>query len=198
MLTKGSDNQQRKGGIMSRSRTLSTASALVAGLVIPLVGIGVASAAPVHWQRSVFAYGPEPSFCGGLTQQGVDIGKFRMVPRDGIGHYEAEGNYVETWTNLDTGDFVTVRGSYKEHTLHATIDSDGIVTALSSGPGTATVYDSEGHKLAHSAGLFRAVYVVDQMGTPADPDDDVILSRTLVKQTGQFFPICDPIIAAIG
>ena len=137
---------------MSRSRTISTASALVAGLVIPLVGIGVASAAPVHWQRSVFPYGPEASFCDGLTQQGVDTGRFRMVPRDGIGHYEAASKFVETWTNLDTGDFVTVKGSYKEHTLHATIDSDGIVTALSSGPGTATVYDSDGHMLAHWAG----------------------------------------------
>ena len=130
---------------MIRPRTISIVCALAAGLMVPLVGIGAASAAPVHWQRSVFPYGPEPSFCGGLTQQGVDTGKFRMVPRDGIGHYEAEGNYVETWTNLDTGDFVTVKGSYKEHTLHATIDPDGIVTALSSGPGTATVYDSDGH-----------------------------------------------------
>jgi hypothetical protein len=198
MLIKGSDNQHPKGGIMSRSRTLSTASALVAGLVIPLVGIGVASAAPVHWQRSVFAYGPEPSFCGGLTQQGVDTGRFRMVPRDGIGHYEAASKFVETWTNLDTGDFVTVKGSYKEHTIHATIDPDGIVTALSSGPGTATVYDSDGHMLAHWAGLNRVVYVVDQMGTPADPDDDAILSRTVVQRTGQLFDYCDPIIAAIG
>jgi len=173
-----------------------TAAAAVSGLA--LVAAGTASAAPVHWQRSVFPYGPEPSFCGGLTQQGVDTGKFRMVPRAGIGHHEAEGNYVETWTNLDTGDFVTVKGSYKEHTLHATIDPDGIVTALSSGPGAVTVYDSDGHKLAHRAGLTRAVYVVDQMGTPADPDDDVVLSRTPVKQTGQSFPFCDPIIAAIG
>ena len=183
---------------MSRSRSISTASALVAGLVVPLVGIGVASAAPVHWQRSVFPYGPEASFCGGLTQQGVDTGRFRMVPRDGIGHYEAASKFVETWTNLDTGDFVTVKGSYKEHTIRATIDPDGIVTALSSGPGTATVYDSDGHKLAHWAGLTRAVYVVDQMGTPADPDDDALLSRTVVKRTGQLFNFCDPIIAAIG
>jgi hypothetical protein len=42
------------------------------------------------------------------------------------------------------------------------------------------------------------VYVVDQMGTPADPDDDAILSRTVVKQTGQVFNFCDPIVAAIG
>jgi hypothetical protein len=182
---------------MIRARTIPFAAALIAGLVIPLVGIGAASAAPVHWQRSVFPYGPEPSFCGGLTQQGVDTGRFRMVPRDGIGHYEAASKYVETWTNLDSGAFVTVKGSYKEHTLHATIDADGIVTALSSGPGTATVYDSDG-KLAHWAGLTRAVYVVDQMGTPADADDDAILSRTVVKRTVDFSNFCDPIIAAIG
>ena len=53
-------------------------------------------------------------------------------------------------------------------------------------------------KLAQWAGLVRAVSVVDQMGTPADADDDAILSRTPVKRTGQVFDFCDPIIAAIG
>jgi len=77
-----------------------------------------------------------------------------MVPRDGIGYYNADGRFVDTWTNLETGDFVTVNGTYKERTLHATIDAHGIVTALSSGPGTATVYDCEGDKLAHQARLF--------------------------------------------
>ena len=51
--------QLRKVLSMSSSRTIPIAAALVAGLLVPFMGIGAAFAAPSPWERYVFEYGPD-------------------------------------------------------------------------------------------------------------------------------------------
>ncbi len=152
---------------MSRSRTITLATALVAGLTVPLIGIGAASAAPNPWERYVFEYGPEPSFCDGLIQHGVVTGKTRVTQHgDGSFYYYDEGEFTETWTNPDDPeDFATVTGTYKQTALKVTDNGDGTYQVLFSGPGTTNVYDGD-TLVAHSAGLLSLHPAVRRRGHP--------------------------------
>lgn len=185
---------------MNSVRTISTATALVAGLVVPLVGTGAASAAPSHWEPYDFEYGPEPSFCDGLIQQGGGTGKFRVTQHgDGLYYYYDQGEFTETWTNPDDPeDFATVIGSYKQSALKVTDNGDGTYQVLFAGPGTTNVYDGD-TLVAHRAGQFRFILLFDDAGTPGDiTDDPIIANLGTVKQVGTTFSFCDPILDVVG
>ena len=125
---------------MSRFRTISTATALVTCLVVALTAIGAASAAPSHWERYVFEYGPEPSFCDGLIQHGVVTGMSRVTQHgDGLFYYYDEGEFTETWTNPDDPeDFATVISRFKQSALAVTDNGDGTYQVLFAGPARPT------------------------------------------------------------
>ena len=164
------------------------------------MGIGAASAAPSPWERYVFEYGPEPSFCDGLIQHGVVTGKTRLTQQgDGQSYYYDEGEFTETWTNPeDPEDFATVIGTYKQDALKVTDNGDGTYQVLFSGPGTVNVYDGD-TLIAHSAGLSRFILLLDDAGTPGDvTDDSVIAHLGTVKQVGTTFSYCDPILEVVG
>ena len=185
---------------MSRFRTISPAAALVTGLVVPLIGIGAASAAPSQWERYVFEYGPEPSFCDGLIQHGVVTGKTRVTQHgDGLYYYYDQGEFTETWTNPDDPeDFATVTALFKQSALKVTDNGDGTYQVLFAGPGTISVYDGD-TLVAHRAGQSRFILLFDDAGTPGDPTDDpVIANLGTVKQVGTTFSYCDPILDVVG
>ena len=185
---------------MSRLRTISTTTALVTGLVVALTGIGAASAAPSHWERYVFEYGPEPSFCDGLIQHGVVTGMSRVTQHgDGLFYYYDEGEFTETWTNPDDPeDFATVISRFKQSALAVTDNGDGTYQVLFAGPGTTDVYDGD-TLVAHRAGQSRFILLFDDAGTPGDiSDDQVIANLGTVKQVGTTFSYCDPILAVVG
>jgi len=185
---------------MSRFRTISTATALVTCLVVALTAIGAASAAPSHWERYVFEYGPEPSFCDGLIQHGVVTGMSRVTQHgDGLFYYYDEGEFTETWTNPDDPeDFATVISRFKQSALAVTDNGDGTYQVLFAGPGTTDVYDGD-TLVAHRAGQSRFILLFDDAGTPGDiSDDPVIANLGTVKQVGTTFSYCDPILEVVG
>jgi hypothetical protein len=187
---------------MNRSRTISTATALIASLALPLVGIGSAAAASSHWERYTFEYGPEVTFCDGLVQHGLVEGRTRAIPHgpEGLPYYYDIGRFTETWTNPDTGEFMTVREFFKQSALKVTDNGDGTYTVLFAGPGNSNLYGSDGQLIAHAAGYNRFLLMFDDAGTPGDISDDPVIAflgsvKHVGKPTADF---CETMIQGIG
>ncbi len=192
---------------VARSRVLTLAAALLAGLTAPLLGIGSASAAPSMWETVHEEYGPEVSedFCGvaGLTveQYVVLDGRVRSTTQgpDGLSYYSQHIVYTDTWTNLATGESVTVVTSSSGGDLRVTDNGDGTLTILVQDTFTSLMYDEAGQLISRSTGLFRYAYLVDHAGTPTDPDDDEFLDALGgVKRAGLTADFCDTLVQAIG
>ena len=177
-------------------------AAAVTASTLTLVCAGSAAAAPSHWERYVFEYGPEPSFCDGLIQHGVVTGKSRVTQHgDGLFYYYDQGKFTETWTNPDDPtDFATVTSSFKQSALKVTDNGDGTYQVLFAGPGTTNVYDGK-TLIAHRAGQTRFILVFDDNGTPGDLLDDPVIARPgTVKEVGVGTEgaYCDPILDVVG
>lgn len=194
---------------MTRSHAMTATAAVLAGLAVPSVGIGAASAVPSHWETGTFEYGPQVTedFCGvpGFTveQHGVTEFRFRTTTHgpDGFSYDHDFEDFTETWTNVDTGEFVTVVGSFQINDHRVTDNGDGTLTVLYQGPGTSDTFNEDGQRISHDAGLSAFELLFDHAGTPTDRSDDVFLSATLVKQTpgvDDFDDFCGTLIQAIG
>ncbi len=149
-----------------RLRLLPMAAAALTGLAVLSAGIGPASATPSHWDRYHDEYGPQVSFCGPPSSssrawQTVDS-RFTAHGPDGLPYYYDAAKYTDTWTNLTTGEFVTVVASDKQIALTSTDNGDGTATILFSGPGSHVVYNEDGDLIAHGAGLTRFAFLFDQ------------------------------------
>ncbi|MBA2535208.1 MAG: hypothetical protein H0V21_09365 [Rubrobacter sp.] len=189
-----------------------TAALLGGGLALFSVGVvAPASAAPSEWHPYHFEYGGadglNEDFCGvtGLTvqQEGVVDGRERYVAHgsDGLPYYYDHATaYTDTWTNVATGDFVTVEGSYRGASIRVTDNGDGTYTVLFQYNGVNSYYNEDGQRIAHEAGLIRAKQLFDDAGTPTDPSDDEMLAFLgFVKRTGQNDDLfCTTIVQAIG
>jgi hypothetical protein len=78
------------------------------------------------------------------------------------------------WTNVATGDFVTVVGSYRGGDLRVTDNGDGTLTVISKHTDNWATYDQDGTGIAGArrAGLTSFELLFDNAGTPTDPSDD--------------------------
>jgi hypothetical protein len=193
---------------MTRSHAMTVTAAVLAGLAVPSVGIGAASAAPSHWETGTFEYGPEvfEDFCDvpGFTieQQGVTEFRFRTTTHgpDGFSYDADFEDFTDTLTNVDTGESVTVVGSFQNNAHHVTDNGDGTLTLLVQGPGEEGTFNEAGERIFHRAGLTAFELLFDHAGTPTDPSDDEFLSVNFVKQTPGFDndDFCAALIQAIG
>jgi hypothetical protein len=191
---------------MFRSRTISIATALVASLAFLSVGIGAASATPSHWQTEHDEYGPFvlEDFCGvtDLTVEahGVADGRSRWTTHGphGMGYLYDRLHFIDTYTNVETGAFVTYDGRSKNDDLRVTSNGDGTLTVLVRVTPHSTMYGEDGQVLGRRIGQFRFEVLYNDGGTPYDRDDDEELERQTVKSVGQTFDFCATLTEAIG
>ena len=198
----------RSGGTRNRFNALGASVAVLASLAICSIGvIAPVSAATSKWQTDHAEYGDlSEDFCGvtGLTVQleGVADGRSKATEHgaDGVDHYFDFENVTETYTNVATGDFVTVIYAFRNVDLHVTDNGDGTQTILVQGSGNFNFYKEDGQLISHDAGLSRFEVLFDDTDTPTDRSDDLFLDFLgFVKDVGTpAGDFCTTVVQAIG
>jgi hypothetical protein len=205
--TTGPNQLARKGGTRSRFNALGASVAVLASLAICSVGVIAPVSAAPKWQTDHTEYGGlSEDFCGvtGLTVQlaGVADGRFKATEHgaDGVDYYFDFENVTETYTNVATGDFVTVIYAFRNVDLHVTDNGDGTQTILVQGSGNFNFYNEDGQLIGHDAGLSRFEVLFDDAGTPTDRSDDSFLDFLgFVKDVGTpAGDFCTTVVEAIG
>lgn len=143
-------------------------------------------------------------FCGadGLTVEVRTL--FRVsytvvARRPGTDPYFLNRIRVEqTFTNPATGAVATATETTVNKDLAIRRDGD-LLTILVLATGNATVRDATGKAIARNPGQTRFEVVIDDNGTPEDPDDDVEVSFEVVKgSTGRSDDFCAALVGALG
>ena len=196
---------------MTRLRGMTVAAALVAGLMIPAVSLAApASAEPAGngpWQT--FIEDPfseiQEDFCDvpGLTVEfefaSVQQEKWSILgPNDfPYGFYFHDG--YEKYTNVDTGESVTLVNFGASKDVRKTDNGDGTFTIHVTNKSHGVLYSDEGEVLDRSAGVFSYTVVYNYNGTPSDPTDDFKVGRpTIVRDEGNKADFCAIVVPAIS
>ena len=127
-------------------------------------------------------------------------GRFRLVARgSGRDPYFAQRVKVaQTFTNPETGEYVTARENTLSKDLEVTRDGD-LLTITVLATGNYTIFDADGKAIARNPGQTRFQVVIDDNGTPEDSSDDEEVSFEIVKpSTGRTDDSCEAIVGAIG
>jgi len=163
----------------------STTGLLVASLV---TSSGPAAAAVIehehfHDQNSEVI---DP-FCGDLRVQVTnDIQGTLLVKTegpDGLVYFLESLHGTVTFTNLATGKSFTNVLNLVNKDLKVTDNGDGTLTVLTMTTGSIKNYGPNGEFLFNDPGQIRVELLIDHGGTPTDPEDDVILSETVVRES---------------
>jgi hypothetical protein len=190
---------------MTRLRSITSIAAVLAGLVVPAVGVADASsAAPGGWEtfHNEFSFVEEDA-CGvpGLTLEQVFVsdGRERVTAHgpDGLPYYAAHEEVARTVTNVATGEAVTQVVSVNFKFLKVTDNGDGTSTIISQRP-TRAVYIQDAQVIARGVTFVRFEALVDNGGTPTDPSDDEFLGEVVIKDVGNRADFCATVIQAIG
>ena len=141
----------------------------------------------------------EEDFCG---VEGLEV--TWNITRDGHAHAVSRGRdklpyfgfnikSTEVVTNDANGNFVTSRTTVVDKDLRVTDNGDGTFTLLILQTGNATLYDEDGDVLARNPGQVRFEVLIDNGGTPSDPEDDEFIEFIeLVKgSTGRNDDFCE-------
>ena len=181
----------------------STTVGLVALLTAAMAGTAGA-APPVRESFTDEFRFVEEDFCdeAGLTVlvEGTVTGRLQITRhgREGLAYF-AEHILVETsYSTVDEeGDVIeadavteVIRTLSKD--LHVVSGPADTLVIEILATGNATVYGSDGKAVGRNPGQIRISLVVDDNGTPEDPDDDVILDETVTKEsTGRSDDFCE-------
>ena len=147
--------------------------------------------------------GAAEDFCDvdGLTVEfdAVVEGRFRAVTHgDGLVHFDEHVGVTNTLTNVDNGNSVTEHNIVLNKDLSVTDNGDGTLTVIVLSTGNSTIYDASGEAIGRNPGQIRVEFVVDHGGTPELPDDDVLISETLVKgSTGRSDDFCEVVVPVL-
>ena len=193
---------------MTRSRAVTISTSLLAGLALSSTCLmGAVSAAPSKWEPFHEEYGPDVSrnFCGvsGLTveQRVVVDGRSRTTARcaDRLAYYREHVRATDTWTNVGTGEFVTVETAYRGGAHRVTDNGDGTLTVVVQNTDNSVYYDADGEVIARDAGLSRFELLFDHAGTPGDPSDDEFLAFVgVLKSVGRDDGFCTTLVKALA
>ncbi len=200
------NNSSNSSSTTMRSRRSRLSAAVLGGLALSSAGIaGSASATPIDSG----SYHDEFSFVvkntcevAGFTTR-VDYvvdGRFRLNSRGADRLAYLNEHRVETFvfTNVATGEFVTIENRENGNDIHAT-DQDGILTYVVVHTGTSVMYNMDGKAIARDSGQSRLKLLIDDAGTPTDPTDDVFLDAIPLKDTGlPSIDYCAETVHAIG
>ena len=182
---------------------VSLALAVASGAVLAAVP-STASAQPV--ERGVISeqiHETVTDFCGlpGLTvTSDVTIeGTYSItLHQPGDPAYYAEHVTIDqVVTNPDNGRSTRVHG--RSLSKDVVVHQDGnVLTLIFLVTGGSSLYGPDGKLIAKRSGQMRFRTVVDNNGTPADPDDDVEISFELLKSTGPNDNYCDQAPLLLG
>lgn len=200
------NNSRTSSSTTVRYRRSQLGAAVLAGLALSTIGIvGPASAKPID--RGT--YHDEMSFviedtCDvpGFTSR-VDYvvdGRFMLYSRgaDQLPYVNENRTQTFVFTNLTTGEFVTIESRENGNDVQAT-DDGGILTYVTVHTGTSVMYNMDGTVIARDTGQTRLTLRYDDGGTPTDPTDDVFLDAITVKETGlPSIDYCAETVQAIG
>ncbi|WP_336033640.1 hypothetical protein [Geodermatophilus sp. FMUSA9-8] len=141
-------------------------------------------------------------FCGepGLTVdvEGTVTGRLQITRhgRDGLAYF-AEHLVVELTLSTPDG-AVTEVDRVLNKDLHVVATDGNTLTIETLSTGNATLYGPDGKAIARNPGQVRFVFVVDDNGTPADPDDDTEISQVQTKgSTGRSDDFCDAAVPVL-
>jgi hypothetical protein len=115
---------------------------------------------------------------------------------DGFGYFMQHGTIREVLTFEGTS--LTSFARVNEKDLRITDNGDGTVTVLILATGNAVLYGPSGKAIARNPGHTRFELVIDDGGTPTDPNDDEVLDFRVVKEsTGRSDDFCDAAVPAL-
>jgi hypothetical protein len=129
----------------------------------------------------------------------VDL-RFRFNSRDAdrLVHLNEHRTQTLVFTNVATGELVTIENRENGNDIHAT-DEDGTLTYVTVHTGTSVMYDMHGKAIARDTGQSRFKVLFDDAGTPTDPQDDEFLDEIPLKETGlPSIDYCAETVQAIG
>jgi hypothetical protein len=189
-----------------RYRRSRLGAAVLGGLALSVAGlVDPASATPID--RGTFH--DEGSFvvedtCDvpGFTSR-VDYvvdGRFMLYSRgaDRLPYFNENRTQSFVFTNLTTGEFVTIKGRENGNDVQAT-EEGGILTYVTVHTGTSVMYDMDGKAIARDTGQTRLELHYDDGGTPTDPTDDAFLDAITLTETGlASINYCAETVHAIG
>jgi len=128
---------------------------------------------------------------------GTSIRRFRGPA--GTVYFTDHIDVSQTITNLATGHFVTAKESTITKDLRITDNGDGTLTIIVLATGNFTVKNERGKAISRNPGQVRFRAVIDDNGTPSNPDDDVELSFEQIKgSTGRTDDFCTAVVVAIA
>ena len=121
------------------------------------------------------------NFCGfeGLTVEFVThtVGRFHVVSRgrNQLPYFGANLKITEVVTNVDNGNSVMSTATTRDKDQRVTDNGDGTFTVLVLATGNAVLYGPDGKAIARNPGQVRFELLIDNNGTPTNPDDDEFL-----------------------
>jgi hypothetical protein len=108
------------------------------------------------------------------------------------------GTRTELITNLANGKTVRSTANVIEKDRRVTDNGDGTLTIIDLATGNAVVYGPNGKAIARNPGQTVFRLLIDDNGTPNDPDDDQILDQQEIKSsTGRSDDFCAAVVPAI-
>jgi hypothetical protein len=193
-----------KGRSLTRTSMLAAATLSVAAIPT-MFGAGAASASPTPWESVHVVYDPPltiENFCRtpGLTvvASGWIDYRDRTTTRGGLPYYsEHTMSFLDTFTNADTGAFLTNTGTYSSNTISVVDNGDGTLTITSQYKVNTQIADDAGRVVSHDTGIYRYLSIVDHAGTPSDPTDDTELDSSDLLKTGLQEATCAELVAAL-
>jgi hypothetical protein len=119
--------------------------------------------------------------------------------RDKVAYFLEHIRSTTTLTNPDTDKTITEVATVLQKDQKITDNGDGTITILVLGTGNDVVYGPDGKAIARNPGQTRFEILLDDNGTPSDPDDDVFLADLgIVKgSTGRTDDYCDAVVPAL-
>ncbi len=179
---------------------IAAVAALTAGMV--LNGGPASAAPPTKITEPIDFTFVDEDFCGaaGLTVEEAGKGELRgqIAQRRGETYFSAHRTLTVTFTNTATGAFFTLRDITRVNELRVTDNGDGTITVLSFGTGFSMMYGPDGRIIGKNTGQSRFETVIDDNGTPANVDDDTLISDELVLgSTGTNDDFCEVALSAL-
>ena len=121
------------------------------------------------------------NFCGeeGLTVEFVThtVGRFHVVShgRTQLPYFGANLKITEVVTNVENGNSVMSTATTRDKDQRVTDNGNGTFTILVLATGNAVLYGPDGKAIARNPGQVRFEILIDNSGTPTNPDDDEFL-----------------------
>lgn len=193
-------------------RTHRFGAALVVAATLAAFVLGTAAPASAKLiershDRNTITFDPD-EVCGIPVVTTVTFVDNFMVRTNRQGYllFQDSGRSTVTWTNPENGKSVsdiTSGISFKD--LSVTVNSDGTVTVRTAIVGVPeTLRLPDGTVLVRDVGRLVLATVLDDNGTPGDPEDDIFVSSSVESVSGphpeldsDFTLFCDTVVPAL-